>query len=85
MTQQIDRLPLFSATTEVNTSGHLTIGGCDTIALASEFGTPLYIFDENSLRSKCAEFKSEFGQRYAASYREFGQHYAAAYFKLAQP
>ena len=33
--------------------------------LAAEFGTPLYVFDESSLRSKCAEFKAEFGQRYS--------------------
>ena len=33
--------------------------------LAAEFGTPLYLFDELALRNKCAEFKQEFGQRYA--------------------
>ena len=33
--------------------------------LSAEFGTPLYVFDESSLRSKCAEFKAEFGQRYS--------------------
>jgi diaminopimelate decarboxylase len=41
------------------------IGGCDTVELAAEFGTPLYIFDEFNLRRKCAEFKAEFSQRYA--------------------
>jgi len=41
------------------------IGGCDSVELASEFGTPLYVFDEFSLRTKCAEFKTEFGRRYA--------------------
>ena len=30
----------------------------------SEFGTPLYLFDEVSLRRKCAEFKNEFQTRY---------------------
>ncbi|UCC90495.1 MAG: diaminopimelate decarboxylase, partial [Dehalococcoidia bacterium] len=49
----------------MNKQGHLIIGGCDTVDLAAEFGTPLYLFDEFSLRSKCAEFKAEFGQRYA--------------------
>ncbi|NIQ75500.1 MAG: diaminopimelate decarboxylase, partial [Phycisphaerae bacterium] len=39
--------------------------GSDSVELAAEFGTPLYVFDESSLRSKCAEFKAEFGQRYA--------------------
>ncbi|MBI4180618.1 MAG: diaminopimelate decarboxylase [Chloroflexi bacterium] len=52
-------------TAEVNERGHLIIGGCDTVELAAEFGTPLYLFDEFSIRSKCAEFKTEFGQRYA--------------------
>lgn len=41
------------------------VGGCDTVDLAAEFGTPLYVFDEFSLRSKCREFKTEFGQRYS--------------------
>ena len=61
----IARLPLFPLTAEVNDQGYLVIGGCNTVELAAEFGTPLYLFDEFSLRSKCAEFKSEFGQRYA--------------------
>jgi len=61
----LSKLPLFPSTAGVNEQGHLVIGGCDTIDLAAEFGTPLYLFDEDGLRSKCAEFKSEFGQRYA--------------------
>jgi diaminopimelate decarboxylase len=59
------RLKLFPAASAVNDSGHLIIGGCDTVELAAEFGTPLYLFDELSLRSRCAEFKQEFGRRYA--------------------
>jgi len=61
----VNRLSLFPLTAEVSSQGHLIIGGCDTVELAAEFGTPLYLFDEFSLRSKCAEFKTEFGQRYA--------------------
>lgn len=61
----ISRLSLFPLTAEVSSRGHLLIGGCDTVELAAEFGTPLYVFDEQSLRSKCIEFKKEFGQRYA--------------------
>ena len=59
------RLFLFPLTAEVNSQGHLVIGGCDSVELASEFGTPLYVFDEFSLHNKCAEFKTEFGKRYA--------------------
>ncbi len=65
MAEQVARLSLFPLTAKVNNQGHLMIGGCDTVELAAEFGTPLYLFDEFSLRSKCAEFKAEFGQRYA--------------------
>jgi diaminopimelate decarboxylase len=61
----VSRLILFPATSGINDKGHLIIGGCDTVELAAEFGTPLYVFDEISLRSRCAEFKQEFGQRYA--------------------
>jgi diaminopimelate decarboxylase len=32
--------------------------------LVGEFGTPLYLFDESTLRSKCTELKTEFGRRY---------------------
>ena len=60
----VSRLSLFPITAEVNKQGHLVIGGGDTVALAAEFGTPLYVFDEASLRAQCAEFKMEFGQRY---------------------
>jgi len=61
----MSRLTLFPTTSTINDRGHLIIGGCDTVELAAEFGTPLYLFDEFSLRSRCAEFKQEFSQRYA--------------------
>jgi diaminopimelate decarboxylase len=53
-------LPLTAA---VSDDGHLTIAGCDTVELAREFGTPLYVFDEETLRHKCREFQSEFRRR----------------------
>ena len=61
----VPRLAVFSQTTEVNKKGHLAIGGCDTLELVKKFGTPLYVFDETDLRSRCREYKTEFGQRYA--------------------
>ncbi|MFH1382581.1 MAG: diaminopimelate decarboxylase [Chloroflexota bacterium] len=56
---------MFPVTAKVNTKKHLTVGGCDTVALAAEFGTPLYLYDEATLRQRCAELKTEFRQRYA--------------------
>jgi diaminopimelate decarboxylase len=64
MAEQVNKLPLFPLTAGVNEQGHLEIGGCDTVELAAEFGTPLYLFDEFSLRSRCTEFRKEFGERY---------------------
>ena len=55
---------MFPINTEISKEGHLIVGGCDTVALANEYGTPLYLFDEYTLRSMCREFKNEFGQRY---------------------
>ncbi len=62
--QSKSRLALFPANAGVNEKNHLMLGGCDAAALAAEFGTPLYVFDEAALRQKCAEFRDEFGRRY---------------------
>ncbi|MFC1873468.1 diaminopimelate decarboxylase [Chloroflexota bacterium] len=67
LSEEIPVLSLFPSTAVVNDCGHLVIGGCDTVDLVAKFGTPLYIFDESSLRAKCREFMSEFGQRYAGT------------------
>ncbi|MBU2008515.1 MAG: diaminopimelate decarboxylase [Chloroflexi bacterium] len=56
-------LGLFPVTAEVK-DNHLFIGGCDSLALAQEFGTPLYVFDEETLRRSCREFRQEFSSRY---------------------
>ncbi len=61
----MSRISLFPITTEVNDKNHLVLGGCDSVALVGEFGTPLYVFDEPTLRGKCARYREEFGQRYA--------------------
>jgi diaminopimelate decarboxylase len=59
-TETAPKLTLFPFRTGVNERGHLAIGGCDVVDLAKEFGTPLYVFDESTLRRKCREFKDEF-------------------------
>jgi diaminopimelate decarboxylase len=38
-------------------TGHTTIGGCDLVALAEEFGTPLFVYDEAALRDRCREYR----------------------------
>lgn len=51
-------------TMNVTHSGHLEIGGCDTVNLAKEFGTPLYIMDELYIREKCKSLQDAFSQLY---------------------
>ncbi|MBN2098832.1 MAG: diaminopimelate decarboxylase [Dehalococcoidia bacterium] len=58
-------MTLFPLTAGVNDQGHLTIGGSDTVQLAIIYGTPLYIFDEATIRAKCSEYLRELGQRYS--------------------
>ena len=55
---------LFPVTAGVTPGGHLSIGGLDTVDLAAELGTPLYIYDEATLRGMCREFVGEFTSRY---------------------
>ena len=55
-------LPL---TAGVTPDGHLTLAGCDAVDLARDFGTPLYVFDEETLRGQCRAFQQAFRSRYA--------------------
>ena len=55
---------LFPITADVNDADHLTLGGCDVAELASEYGTPLYMYDEDTLRATGREFVHEFTARY---------------------
>ena len=45
----------------VGPEGQLVIGGCDTLDLAAEFGTPLFVYDEDHLRARCREAAAAFG------------------------
>lgn len=48
----------------VNEKGHLTIGGCDTLELAKEFGTPLYVMDEDTIRNTCKSYVNSIKTHY---------------------
>ena len=43
-----------------NSKGNIEIGGCDVVDLANEYGTPLYVIDEFTLRSVCNDYKKAF-------------------------
>lgn len=47
-------------TASINDEGHLEIGGCDTVKLVKEYGTPLYIYDVELIRARARAFKKMF-------------------------
>lgn len=59
-------------TTTVNQNGHLSIGGCDLIELAQKYATPLYVFDEETIRAVCRDYKNAF-----SSYEKVRMMYAS--------
>jgi len=54
-------------TAKINKIGHLEIGGCDTVSLAAEYGTPLYVVDEATIRSKVKAYTSALKTHYPNS------------------
>lgn len=48
----------------VNESGNLTVAGVDMVALAKEYGTPLYVMDEDMIRSVCRKFRDSIARYY---------------------
>jgi diaminopimelate decarboxylase len=48
----------------VNEENHLTIGGVDTVRLAEEYGTPLYVVDEARIRERYREYRNAFEKLY---------------------
>jgi diaminopimelate decarboxylase len=54
-------LSLLPDTATIGNKGQLIIGGCDTLELAEQFGTPLFVYDEAHLRARCREAVAAFG------------------------
>jgi diaminopimelate decarboxylase len=47
---------LFPVTYRVNAAGHMEVGGCDLVELAHRHGTPLYVYDEATVRQRASEY-----------------------------
>ncbi len=56
---------LLPDTASVGDDGWLTIGGCSIRDLATEFGTPLFVYDEAHIRARCREAVAAFGEHQA--------------------
>ena len=55
---------LMPLTAKVNALDHLDIGGCDVKQLVEQFGSPLYILDEQTVRTACQQYKQSFERFY---------------------
>ena len=55
----------------VDPTGRLQVGGVDIAELASEFGTPLFVYDEDHLRARCREAVEVFGAGVAYATKAF--------------
>lgn len=49
---------------DVNSKGHLTIGGVDTVEIAEKYGTPVIVYDEDSIRKNCRAFVNSINKYY---------------------
>jgi diaminopimelate decarboxylase len=52
---------LFPVTYRVNAAGHMEVGGCDLVDLARGHGTPLYVYDEATVRQRSSEYVAAMG------------------------
>jgi diaminopimelate decarboxylase len=62
-----DRSPnqeLLPLSAKVNSHDCLEIGGCDVKTLVQQFGSPLYILDEVTLRTACRQYRDGFARYY---------------------
>lgn len=55
---------LVSSSLNINEQGNLTIGGCDAVELSEQFGTPLYVMDEDAIRLHCRAFRESIEKYY---------------------
>ncbi len=52
---------LLPVTYRVNAARHMEVGGCDLVELAHRHGTPLYVYDEATVRGRASEYVSAMG------------------------
>src|SRR3954466_12946022 len=61
----------------LNEQGRLEVGGCDTIELAREFGTPAYVYAEDDMRARA--------RAYLEAFRARAEHFEVIYASKAFP
>ena len=49
---------------KINNKGHLEIDGCDTVEIAENYGTPLYLMSEERIRNNMRIYKNSIDKFY---------------------
>ncbi len=62
---------LLPGSATVGADGRVAIAGVDLASLAEEFGTPLYVYDEDDIRSRCRAYKAALGDGVAYASKAF--------------
>ena len=62
---------LLPDTAVIDGRGRLSVGGVDLLDVASEHGTPLFVYDETHLRARCREALAAFGDGVAYASKAF--------------
>ncbi len=55
---------LWPDTAQADDAGEIWLGGCSATALAAQFGTPLYVFDEATLRAQSRAYRAALASAY---------------------
>ncbi len=67
-----NRLSVFPITAKIDTDGGLTIAGCDAVALAQQYGTPLYLYDAATIKGQISSLqyllKNHYGENALVAY-----------------
>src|SRR5260370_13125632 len=64
-------LSLLPLTSRVNANGRVDVGGVDLLAIARDFGTPLFVYDVEHLRDNMARARDIFGDGVAYATKAF--------------
>ena len=54
---------LFPSTATIDDAGHLRVADCDVVELCRAYGTPLYLYDEATIREVCREYRQAYAER----------------------
>lgn len=65
------RLSLLPDGAAIAESGHLSIAGVDVLDIAAEFGTPVFVYDEEHIRARCREAAAAWGDGVAYASKAF--------------